>query len=683
MNRFRVLIVFSLLLAIVFTLSYCGGNGEGRKADADSTPKLLYLNHADSVHYVGMQTCRKCHENIYATFIHTGMGQSFDLASVHKSAGKFGKQSTIYDKSRNMYYHSYFQDSTMYISEFRMQGRDTIYKRTEKVDYIIGSGQHTNSHMYSVNGFIFQMPMTFYAQKGEWDLPPGFENGYNSRFSRQVGLECMSCHNSLPDFVKGSENKFTEVPQGISCERCHGPGSLHVQEKMAGNIVDTSKYIDYTIVNPGKLSPDLQFDVCQRCHLQGNAVLKPGKSFLDFRPGMRLSDFMTVFMPKYEGAEDQFIMASHAERLKMSQCFIQTEAKRAAGANDSLRPYKSSMTCVTCHNPHVSVKVTGDEHFNNACKNCHRPAGKSTLVQCSDTPEHLKAADNNCVSCHMPRSGAIDIPHVTVHDHFIRRPVKDVKASTDSLHKFLGLYAVNEKHPAPSIMAKAYLQQFEKFDHDPQLLDSAKKYLPDETTLQLRTNFSDLVHLYFLKGDYMSLKNEVDRAGKKYVLDTILVRPSFDNFDAWTAYRIGEAFFRLGDPATAETFYKKSVDLAPYHPDFRSKYALALATQQKNFEARAQYQEVINQYPKYVTALNNLGYLWLMEKDDQKAEMYYRQSLAADPDDEQALMNMAGLYMYRRDAANARKFASRTLEVNPQNAQAKQLILSIDGTRTK
>lgn len=684
MKNLRVLLVVCSLLAIVFTLSYCGGNGEEKKAANDSTPKLLYLNHADSVHYVGMQTCRKCHENIYQTFIHTGMGQSFDLATAHKSVAKFGKPSTIYDKYRDMWYHSYFRDSSMFITEFRLKGRDTIYSRTEKVDYIVGSGQHTNSHMHSENGYVYQMPMTFYAQKGEWDLPPGFENGYNSRFNRQIGLECMSCHNSLPGFVEGSENKYTSVPNGIGCERCHGPGSLHVQEKMAGNIVDTSKYIDYTIVNPSKLSPDLQFDVCQRCHLQGNAVLKPGKSFFDFRPGMRLSDFETVFMPKYEGAEDQFIMASHAERLKMSPCFLQTEARRSSSPEDPLHPYRSAMTCVTCHNPHVSVRETGDEHFNAACTNCHHDGTKkSTLVKCSDTPAHLAAASNNCVSCHMPRSGAIDIPHVTVHDHFIRKPVKTVAAGNDSLRKFLGLYAVNEKNPAPQIRAKAYLQQFEKFDHNPMLLDSAKKYLPERTTAEVRANFGDLVHYYFLRNDYMGVKNTVERAGRQYAIDSLLTRVSFDNADAWTAYRIGEAFFRLGDPVTSELFYKKAVDLAPYHPDFRSKYALALATQQKNFEARAQYQQVIDQNPTYVPALTNLGYLWLMEKDDKKAELYYQRALAADPDYEQALLNMAGLFMYRGDITNAISYANRALKVNPKNAQAQQLLQSIDGHQTK
>jgi tetratricopeptide (TPR) repeat protein len=578
-----------------------------------------------------------------------------------------------------MWYYSHFEDSAMFMTEFRLKGRDTVYSRTEKVDYIIGSGQHTNSHMYNVNGYVFQMPMTFYAQKGEWDLPPGFENGFNSRFSRQIGLECMSCHNSLPGFAEGSENKFTEIPNGIGCERCHGPGSLHVQQKQAGNMVDTSKYIDYTIVNPGKLSPELQFDVCQRCHLQGNAVLKPGKSFFDFRPGMVLSDYITVFMPKYEGAEDEFIMASHAERLKMSPCFLQTETNRASAPADALRPYKNSMTCVTCHNPHVSVKETGDETFNAACTNCHHPATtRSKLTQCRDTPEHRKAVGDNCVSCHMPRSGSIDIPHVTVHDHFIRKPSPHATAGIDSVKKFLGLYSVNEKNPPREVMAKAYLQQFEKFDHDPQLLDSAKKYLPDQSAAELRSNFSDLIHLHFLRGDHMSLKKTVERTGRKTVLDSLLTHKTFDNADAWTAYRIGETYFHLGDVPTAEMFYKKSTDLAPFHPEFRSKYALVLATQQKNFEARTQYQQVVDQYPKYVPALNNLGYLWLMERDDKKAELYYRQALAADPDDEQALMNMAGLYFYREQPAQAKPFISRVLEINPKNTQAQRLSDAVD-----
>lgn len=628
-----------------------------------------WLNHHDSAKYVGMDQCRSCHEEIYQSFIQTGMGQSFDHATAEKSVANF-EHALVYDEYSDFWYESYFRDSAMYIHEFRLNGKDTTYSRTEKVEYIVGSGQHTNSHMYSVNGYYFQMPLTFYAQKGEWDLPPGFENGYNSRFSRKIGLECMSCHNALPDFVMGSENKYNSVPNGITCERCHGPGSIHVTDKLAGNKVDTSKYIDYTIVNPGKLSPDLQFDVCQRCHLQGNAVLKPGKSFYDFRPGMELNSVMTVFMPKYEGAEDQFIMASHAERLKMSECFLVTEQNRSQ-TSDSLRPYKDAMTCVTCHDPHVSVKNTGDATFNNACTNCHE-GSRSKLVECSADPASITAAGNNCVSCHMPRTGSIDIPHVTVHDHYIRRPSVDSgKAEAEKIAKFLGLYAVNEKNPAPEIVAKAYLQHFEKFDHDPQMLDSALKYLPANTDSAAKSNFSSLVHYYFLRGDYNSMKSFVSSFNQEWILDSSLLHQNFENSDAWTAYRIGEAYFNTGD-ATAEVYYRKAVDLAPYHPDFRAKYALVLASLQKTEEAKVQYEEVLKQYPLHTSALTSLGFLMISSGNDTKAEEMYTDALQTDPDDRMALMNTAGLYIFRKNYAEALKFVNQVLVKNPGDEQALQ-----------
>ena len=379
--------------------------------------------------------------------------------------------------------------------EFRLKEKDTIYKRIEKVDYIVGSGQHTNSHIFNTNGYLHQMPMTYYTQKGQWDLPPGFENGFNTRFSRKIGLECMSCHNSLPDFVEGSENKFNALPEGVSCERCHGPGSIHVQQRSTGSKVDTSQYIDYSIVNPGKLQIDKQFDVCQRCHLQGNSVLKEGKSFFDFRPGMKLSDIMTTFLPRYKDADDKFIMASHADRLKQSKCFVNSFK---LADSTSLRPYKNALTCVTCHNPHVSVKVTGKEIFNNACKNCHNTNTKNGL--CSEKENVRTLVQDNCVSCHMPRSGAIDIPHVSVHDHYIRKPMK--KVEIEKVKEFIGLCAINEKNPSRAVKAKAYIQQYDRFDYNPIFLDSAKFYLSDKSTKDIQENFESLIHLYFIKLDY-------------------------------------------------------------------------------------------------------------------------------------------------------------------------------------
>ncbi|MFL5752056.1 MAG: multiheme c-type cytochrome, partial [Bacteroidia bacterium] len=478
LRKFHILSVLAVLLIILYN---CSNNTVKKEIEEPKKDSLSYLNHSDTAHYVGINTCKLCHQDIYNTFIKTGMGKSFDVASVQKTSAKFDHP-VIYDKFSDFYYKAFWQKDSLKFLEYRLEGRDTVYKRIERVDYIIGSGQHTNSHIQSVNGYFNQMPMTFYTQKGEWHLPPGFEEGHNSRFRRKIGLECMTCHNAYPDFVEGSENKYASVPNGINCERCHGPGSVHVQQRSSGSRVDTSKFIDYSIVNPAKLSIDLQFDLCQRCHLQGNAILKEGKSFYDFKPGMKLSDYISVFLPRYKNADDEFIMASHADRLKQSQCFIKTFEK--AKNSTSLKPYKEAMTCVTCHNPHVSVRETNGEIFNDACKNCHRPNGKSEL-DCTDkgviaarnaAPGHAPADLLNCVGCHMPKSGSIDIPHVTVHDHYIRKPI--TKKEKEKIKEFIGLFSINEKDPDKLTKARAYISQYEKFEWKPYYLDSALQLLP-------------------------------------------------------------------------------------------------------------------------------------------------------------------------------------------------------------
>ncbi len=662
---FRNIILFFSFLVVLLLMGNCGNSSE-QNFNKEQTDK--YLNHSDTAHYVGINTCKLCHQSIYNSFIETGMGKSFDVASKQKSSAKFDKHTVIYDKYKDFYYHPFWDNDSLKIMEFRLQGKDTIYKHIEKVDYIVGSGQHTNSHIFSTNGYLHQMPMTYYTQKQTWDFPPGFENGFNTRFSRKIGLECMSCHNALPDFQQGSENKFNAIPEGINCERCHGPGSIHVQQRSTGTKIDTSKYIDYSIVNPGKLPIDLQFDVCQRCHLQGNAVLKEGKSFFDFRPGMKLSDCITTFLPRYKDADDKFIMASHADRLKQSKCFI--ESAKTKSDTSLLRPYKNALTCVTCHNPHVSVKFTGKEVFNNACKNCHNE--KKNNLLCNEKPEILKATNNNCVSCHMPKSGSIDIPHVTVHDHYIRRPMK--KEDVEKIKEFIGLYAVNEKNPNNKIKAKAYIQQYDKFEYNPVYLDSAQKYLSEKTLNDVKENFETLVHLYFIKENFGKILSFVNQLGKENLLNTVLTKKSWSNDNAWTLYRIGEAFYNNKQITEAYLFYKKADELAPFNPEFKNKLGVSLMAQNKTAEGIKIFEATVKENPKFVQALNNLGYAYLVTGKTIEAESIYKKALALDPDYEPLLMNLAGFHIFKKNYKEAQQILKTILKKNPQNTQAQQVL---------
>ena len=713
-------ILIFFVVAFSVTLYSCK-SPEGHNTTVEKKQDtLLYKNHHDSAKYVGINTCKLCHQSIYNSFINTGMGKSFDVASQQKSAGDY-HTSVVHDKIGDFYYKAFWKNDSLRFLEYRLQGRDTIYKRLETVNFIIGSGQHTNSHIQSVNGYLNQMPMTFYTQKKTWDLPPGFENGHNSRFIRKIGLECMSCHNSYPDFVLGSENKYRSVEKGIGCERCHGPGSIHVAERSTGSKIDTSKFIDYSIVNPAKLSIEGQFDICQRCHLQGNTILKEGKSFYDFKPGMKLSDYMTVFLPKYKNADDEFIMASHADRLKQSACFIKSLEK--SKNTKSLRPYKEAMTCVTCHNPHVSVRETNKEVFNNACRSCHyggtgetrgtegmegtqderlkmrggmeetegtqderlkrNDKNSGSTLTCSDLAVVQKIKNKsqtvNCVGCHMPSSGSIDIPHVSVHDHYIRKPLRQgvTKKDKQALKEFIGLCAINEKNPSAFIKAKAYLNQYEKFEPRPYYLDSAASYLKDKTDAELKANIEPLVQLYFIKQNFTKLISYVNRLTDTYLLSSKLTTTSYSNENAWTCYRIAEAFYSTGQTTRAIVYFKKAVSLAPLGLEFKNKLGSALASNRQLAEAEKQYTEILKELPKHVSALTNLGFLKLQRGDVLTCQTLYFKALALDPDYEPLLLNIAGLYAYQKNFAQSKIYLERLLKKNPNNTQARQALSQV------
>lgn len=675
-------IVLSISIALIGLLKFC----DVKKTDSSISQKtkkdsLLYLNHSDSAKYVGMNTCKLCHQNIYNTFIKTGMGKSFDVASKQKSSADF-KNATIYDKLADLNYAAFWKNDSLYFCEFRKEKRDTVYNRTEQVNYIIGSGQHTNSHLQSVNGYINQMPMTYYTQKKHWDLPPGFEGGFNTRFSRKIGLECMSCHNGYPDFVLGSENKYNRIPNGIDCERCHGPGSIHVTERQTGSKIDTSKFIDYSIVNPAKLCIDLQFDLCQRCHLQGNAILKEGKSFYDFKPGMKLSDFISVFLPKYKNADDEFIMASHADRLKQSACFIKSYEQ--IKNKNTLKPYKEAMTCITCHNPHVSVKETNKNVFNDACKNCHNETGKSKLtctyksvvLALNAKQGHAPFKFTDCVSCHMPVSGSTDIPHVSVHDHYIRKPITNVEKN--KIKTFVGLYSINEKNPDKLTRARAYINQYEKFEQTPFYLDSAKALLNSVKAEDLFTNIHALIQLNFIQQNFKNVIMYVNKIGEVRCYNSLFVNQSYDNLDAWTCYRIAESYYYLNDLSSAIKWFKLAVKLAPYNLEFRNKYGSALASNKQINEAENEFKFILQQHPKNVSAYTNLGYMQLVKGFPTEAIRLYNLALKLDPDYEPLLLNLAGYYAYIKNNKQAKFYLEKIIKKNSGNVKAKQALQQIN-----
>ena len=106
-----------------------------------------------------------------------------------------------------------------------------LHELRRRIDYVMGSGQVARTYFTEENGRLFQLPLTWYRDHG-WDFSPGYEVN-NARFDRVLPDRCIACHSSYPRPVPHLEGKFAELRPGIGCERCHGPGALHVQARSA------------------------------------------------------------------------------------------------------------------------------------------------------------------------------------------------------------------------------------------------------------------------------------------------------------------------------------------------------------------------------------------------------------------------------------------------------------------
>jgi Tfp pilus assembly protein PilF len=165
---------------------------------------------------------------------------------------------------------------------------------------------------------------------------------------------------------------------------------------------------DSSIVNPARLSPDLQQDVCLQCHLLGDVTVKqPGTGPFDFRPGKRLRDYRSDFFTT-EKTGDRPGSVGHASRSMNSKCFT------ASGGR---------MTCAKCHLPHEPLKETPAGYYNARCLDCHDDRGCNRALEAGQS-----AKGGDCVACHMPRVESANIAHAATTEHWIRRRHNSVAA---------------------------------------------------------------------------------------------------------------------------------------------------------------------------------------------------------------------------------------------------------------
>ena len=222
------------------------------------------------------------------------------------------------------------------------------------VAYALGSGERGYSFLVERDGFVAQSPIAWYAQLGRHDLAPGYHDR-NFHFERVILPECLSCH---ADGATPAGNAFNHYAtpmelKPIGCERCHGPGALHVRRPGVGR-----GGFDPTIVNPRHLAPASRESVCDQCHLQGaDRFLRAGHTEGDFRPGLPLDEFVAVFVEAGPAGRSRAV--GQVEQLHASRCYA------ASGG---------ALGCTSCHDPHRRPgPAERVEHYRGAASPATRP----------------------------------------------------------------------------------------------------------------------------------------------------------------------------------------------------------------------------------------------------------------------------------------------------------------------
>jgi hypothetical protein len=379
-------------------------------------PRLEYTGPFRNVHpavkYVGDAACGGCHADVARSYRDHPMGRSLTpLANVADQAPHDGRN------SRFTALGSWFQ--------VERRGKRTLHRLTRsdeagllwsldlEAHYVIGSGTRGCSYLSDRDSYLFQTPLSWFSQKHVWDLSPSF--GPELLPGRPITAGCLYCHanrtHPRPDTVNGYDAPVFDG-HAIGCERCHGPGQLHVQERTRPGAAGP---VDHTIVNPGKLPHALREAVCEQCHLAGEArVGRRGRGLDDFRPGLALEEFLSVFV-RDRRADDKAV--NHVEQMHLSRCF-----QRSSG--------QGKLGCVSCHDPHVRVVPQRRvAWYRGRCLECHRSRG------CALPPE-VRLRENSqdsCVDCHMPPYSASDIAHTAATDHrIVRRRTLPHKGAQDN-----------------------------------------------------------------------------------------------------------------------------------------------------------------------------------------------------------------------------------------------------------
>jgi tetratricopeptide (TPR) repeat protein len=234
---------------------------------------------------------------------------------------------------------------------------------------------------------------------------------------------CADCHttNLQKNFDVATgiyHTTFSEID--VSCETCHGPGSLHVQLAKAPSLFWDRKQ-GYALARLKDAKSNVaQVQTCAHCHSRRRIVKSRavgGCNFYDFFDNELLSS-----------------TSYHADGQILDEVY-------EFGSFVQSKMYHKGVRCTDCHDPHsLGLKFEG----NKVCTDCHQhPPAKY------DTPAHhqhkVGSKGAQCVECHMPQTTYMEVD--PRRDHSFRVPRPDLSVQLGTPNACTGCHIRDERPP--------------------------------------------------------------------------------------------------------------------------------------------------------------------------------------------------------------------------------------------
>ena len=214
---------------------------------------------------------------------------------------------------------------------------------------------------------------------------------------RPTGPTCDGCHSV------GYDIHTKQVAEwNVGCERCHGPGSEHIEHPTRGNVFNPS-HMDYVAAS----------DTCIQCHSQGRPLTIPieGKYYdwpVGYEAGRRLQDYWKL-EERSLGATDFYYFpdgTAHKNRMQGNDFVLSVM-------------YRRGVTCFSCHDAHGTNNYAQlIKPADKLCLDCHGPLspnGPRTATLEEHTHHKSGSAGSQCIACHMPQIETEGPPNTFVH----------------------------------------------------------------------------------------------------------------------------------------------------------------------------------------------------------------------------------------------------------------------------